>query len=194
MICIDEKILTKHNITLSEFLLLLFVSRGFDYKETCQSLLDKKLVHQDILFNSNPVVTNNVKNLVADILVDSDKVTYNKDSEFKGLAAKMKEIFPKGKKAGTNYLWRDSDAVIARKLKLLVSKYDFTFTEEEALEATKRYVDSFNGDYTYMQLLKYFILKTDLRTGEIRSEFMSLIENKDDTETTNYDNGRIVWD
>ena len=28
-----------------------------------------------------------------------------------------------------------------------------------------------------MQLLKYFILKTDSHTGELRSDFMSIIEN-----------------
>ena len=30
-----------------------------------------------------------------------------------------------------------------------------------------------------MQLLKYFILKNDTATGDIKSEFMSLIENAD---------------
>ena len=74
-------------------------------------------------------------------------------------------------------MWRDSTAVIARKLKTLVVKYDYEFTEEQALKATKAYVESFNGDYTYMQLLKYFILKT-MPDGEIRSDFMSYIENE----------------
>ena len=36
---------------------------------------------------------------------------------------------------------------------------------------------TFNGDYTYMQLLKYFILKS-LPDGEIKSDFMSYIENE----------------
>ena len=101
----------------------------------------------------------------------------SKDKEFKELADKLKELFPKGKKAGTTYMWRDSTAVIARKLKTLVVKYDYQFTEEQAIKATKAYVESFNGDYTYMQLLKYFILKS-LPDGEIKSDFMSYIENE----------------
>ena len=66
--------------------------------------------------------------------------------------------------------------------KTLVVKYNFKFTEEEALEATKKYIESFNGNYRFMQLLKYFILKSDPNTGDIKSDFMSLIENKDDIE------------
>ena len=92
----------------------------------------------------------------------------------------MRDLFPSGKKPGTNYSWKDSAIVISQKLKILVAKYNCSFTEEEALEATKKYVESFNGNYTYMQLLKYFILKTDKSTGEIKSDFMSLIENKED--------------
>lgn len=193
MICIDEKTLAKNNITLDEFLLMLFYSKGYSINDTKDSLLNKGYAQKDLFNELSLVITDKYKNLIADILIDSDKITYNKDSEFKELAAKLKQLYPKGKKAGTNYLWRDSDALIARKLKLLVSKYNFTFTEEEALQATKRYVDSFNGNYTYMQLLKYFILKTDTKTGEFRSDFMALIENKDDVETPNYDNGEIIW-
>jgi hypothetical protein len=62
----------------------------------------------------------------------------------------------------------------------LVAKYGYTFTEEEAITATKAYIQSFNGDYRYMQLLKYFILKSVNNPSgdvEIKSEFMSYIEN-----------------
>lgn len=102
------------------------------------------------------------------------------DLDYKTLAEKLKELYPKGYKPGTNYAWRGSTMEIVRKLQTLVIKYNFKFTEEEAIEATKKYVDSFNGDYRFMRLLKYFLLKT-IRDGEggtdISSEFMSLIEN-----------------
>ena len=71
---------------------------------------------------------------------------------------------------------------IARKLKNLVAKYNCKFTEEEAINATKAYVESFNGDYKYMKLLKYFLLKTPINNNgdiEVQSEFMSYLENKD---------------
>ena len=131
------------------------------------------------------VVSNNTKELIASIIIDSDKTTINKDVEFNDLAKKMRDLFPEGRKEGTTYYWRDSVAIIARKLKTLVAKFNAKFTEEQALEATIKYVESFNGDFRYMQLLKYFILKTDKNTGEIRSDFLSLIENPEDSDKLN---------
>lgn len=120
------------------------------------------------------------------------------NSEFKGdkgidtdrydeLADKLRELYPKGRKEGTSYLWRDSHAKIANKLRTLVKKYNFKFTDEQAINATKRYIESFNGNYNYMQLLKYFILKKDKDTGEENSQLMSYIENEDCTDAANDD-------
>lgn len=120
------------------------------------------------------------------------------NSEFKGdkgidtdrydeLADKLRELYPKGRKEGTSYLWRDSSAKIANKLRTLVKKYNFKFTDEQAINATKRYIESFNGNYNYMQLLKYFILKKDKDTGEENSQLMSYIENEDCTDAANDD-------
>ena len=120
------------------------------------------------------------------------------NSEFKGdkgvdtdrydeLADKLRELYPKGRKEGTSYLWRDSHAKIANKLRTLVKKYNFKFTDEQAINATKRYIESFNGNYNYMQLLKYFILKKDKDTGEENSQLMSYIENEDCTDARNDD-------
>ena len=120
------------------------------------------------------------------------------NSEFKGskgidtdrydeLADRLRELYPKGRKEGTSYLWRDSHAKIANKLRTLVKKYNFKFTDEQAINATKRYIESFNGNYSYMQLLKYFILKKDKDTGEENSQLMSYIENEDCTDAANDD-------
>lgn len=120
------------------------------------------------------------------------------NSEFKGdkgidtdrydeLADKLRELYPKGRKEGTSYLWRDSHAKIANKLRTLVKKYNFKFTDEQAINATKRYIESFNGNYSYMQLLKYFILKKDKDSGEENSQLMSYIENEDCTDAANDD-------
>lgn len=120
------------------------------------------------------------------------------NSEFKGnkgidtdrydeLADKLRELYPKGRKEGTSYLWRDSHATIANKLRTLVKKYNFKFTDEQAIGATLRYIESFNGNYSYMQLLKYFILKKDKDTGEENSQLMSYIENEDCTDAANDD-------
>lgn len=98
------------------------------------------------------------------------------EDRFDKLAKRMQELFPSGKKPGTNLMWRDSQAIIAKKLKTVVKKYGAVFTDEQAIEATKRYVNSFN-DRQFMQVLKYFISKRNNITGEETSQFLSYLEN-----------------
>ena len=178
-ITIDDKILEQYNLTVEEFLTLYICSKDYNIKELLDTVIAKGYASIDVFDVNKAVVSDNIKDLIANIIINSDKKIINKDKDFLLLANKMRELFPSGKKPGTNYSWKDSAIVISQKLKVLVAKYGCSFTEEEALEATKKYIESFNGDYTYMQLLKYFILKTS-NNGEIKSEFMSLIENKED--------------
>ena len=116
------------------------------------------------------------------IIIDSDASVINKDSEFYDLAEAMQEIYPKGRKAGTTYQWRGAKAEIAKKLKTLVAKYKVNLNKEDVLQATRRYVNSFNGNYTKMRLLKYFILKNTLDAegnAVFNSELLSLLENEE---------------
>lgn len=184
-ISISEKVLSKYGLSLEEFLLLYLCSREINLTSLAESLVNKGLANRDLKDSSSVVVSDNAKDFIASILISSAKVVLDKHSDFSELANKMRELFPAGRKAGTTYYWRDSIPVIARKLETLVTKFDVEFTEEEALNATRRYIESFNGDYRYMQLLKYFILKTDRSTGEIKSEFLSLIQNPEDEEVLN---------
>lgn len=175
-VSINKDVLEKNNLSMNEFLVLLLTYNKANIQEVKQSLVEKGLANFSV-FDDELVISSATKDLITSISIDSDVKVLSKDKEFRELADKLKELFPKGKKAGTTYMWRDSTAVIARKLKTLVVKYDYQFTEEQAIKATKAYVESFNGDYTYMQLLKYFILKS-LPDGEIKSDFMSYIENE----------------
>lgn len=182
-ISINKDVLEKYNLSIDEFLVLLLTYNKANIHEVRESLVNKGLADYSVV-DDTLIISSTTKDLITSVTIDSDVTVISKDKEFKELAEKLKEIFPKGKKAGTTYMWRDSTAVIARKLKTLVVKYDYEFTEEQALKATKAYVESFNGDYTYMQLLKYFILKT-MPDGEIRSDFMSYIENEGHEENLN---------
>ena len=77
-------------------------------------------------------------------------------------------------------MWRGTTAEVAKKLKTLVVKYGFVINKESVIKATKEYVNSFNGNYRYMPLLKYFILKSVKDADgnvDIKSELMSIIEN-----------------
>lgn len=116
--------------------------------------------------------------LIESIFLNSEfGVPGSDEDRYDKLAKKMQELFPEGKKPGTKLMWRDSQAIIAKKLKAVVKKYGAKFTDEQALEATKKYVESFNGDYQFMQVLKYFISKKNQLTGEETSQFLSYLEN-----------------
>ena len=182
-ITVADKILEQYNLSIEEFLILYICSKEYDIKELLNTVIDKGYASKDLFNPNRAVVSNNVKDIISSIIIDSDKAVLGKEEDYLRVAKRLQEIYPKGKKEGTTYAWRDCTAVIAKKLKTLVVKYDFKFTEDDAITATKKYVESFNGNYKYMQLLKYFLLKNDVN-GDIKSEFMSLIEN-DDIELNN---------
>ena len=178
-ITINEEVLFKWGISIQEFLFLLFNLKEGDINNCISSLIKKGWVDKNLFDSTKVIISNNKKEDIATILIDSEKV--DTKLEFEELANKLRSIFPKGKKPGTTYMWRDTTAVIAKKLKILVTKYNCKFTEEQAIKATQAYVNSFSGNYKYMQLLKYFILKTATNANgdvELRSDFMSYIDNE----------------
>lgn len=179
---IDDAILSKYNLTEEEFIALVVSFRDLDIQRGNDNLIAKGIADRNIYDKTKIVLSNNTKNMVSSIIVDSDKETINREEEFLDVAQSLRELYPKGKKPGTTYMWKDSNTIIAQKLKTLVVKFGYKFTKEQAIEATRRYIESFRGDYRYMQLLKYFILKTDRSTGEIRSDFMSYIDNENQGE------------
>lgn len=82
------------------------------------------------------------------------------------LAPLLIEIFPKGKKPGTNQYWRGNRVEVTNKLQKFFSMFGNEYTNEQIIEATTKYVNSFNGNYSFMRVLKYFIWKNVLRIGE----------------------------
>lgn len=104
------------------------------------------------------------------------------------LADSLREIFPEGKKPGTNLYWRGSTMEIELKLKSVFAScpdlVSTVLTDENIIGATKAYVDSFHGNYTYMKVLKYFILKNKIIPGaqiEHQSDLLSQIQNSEQT-------------
>lgn len=175
-ITINTEILKRENLTLGEFLTLLMALYHIEYEICKDKLVDAGLVSFNIFDDTSLVLSNNTKNLVARLLIESDDKVVNSNIDFDKLAAKLCSIYPSGVKPGTTYEWSGDPSVVALKLKTLVAKHNFTFTEEEAIKATEEYVTSFGNDKEHMQLLKYFILKTS-KDGNISSMFMTIIEN-----------------
>ena len=176
---INTDVLSKNNLTLGEFLLLLMGYYGVDYTNTFDTLVEKGLIEQNLFKSMSAILSNNSKNLIVKILMESDDKAINSGIDFDRLANALRECYPDGKKPGTTYEWRGKPEEIAQKLRALVVKYDFQFTEEEAIDAVKEYVGTYK-DYKYMQLLRNFILNTRKDSDgrlEIESLFMTIIEN-----------------
>ena len=177
---IDQTILENNNLTLEEFLVLFLSAKEVDIGDISQSLVAKGFADKDLFSSGKLVISDKVKDLISTISIDSDKNVIDKDSEFTELATELREIYPAGRKDGTTYMWRGTTAEVAKKLNTLVVKYGIVINKESVIKATKEYVNSFNGNYRYMQLLKYFILKSVKDADgnvDIKSELMSIIEN-----------------
>lgn len=180
----------KHNLLLSEGIALLAISTTTD--DTYKSLVDKGLITKanGTMQSLNRKYSATEKGIVlADELVaDSEKNIVAKEDSIKELADKLRSIYPEGKMEGTSYYYRCNKADIIRKLKSFFRRYG-EYTPEQIIEATQRYISSFNGNYTYLRLLKYFIWKDENKDGETLqvSQLADWIENKNETNANNTD-------
>lgn len=175
---IDSEQCSNNGVSLGEILALIAIANDVDIGKSTQILIAEGLVSSA---GTNKIrLTNKGTEKLNNVVIDSIDYTTKDENRLESLAKKLQEIYPSGRKEGTNYMWRGTNAEIVRKLKTLETKYNFKFSDEQAIKATETYVKSFNGNYRFMQLLKYFILKAGRDSDsniEIKSEFMSLIEN-----------------
>lgn len=177
---IDEKVCEKHNLTLTEVLCLLFL-KSCDGKSS--ELITKLISEEKLTVDTNGednyyFLTQHWDDEVSSVILESDNSLPDKD-RIENLVNKMRELFPKGMKIG-NSAWRGN----VRELKLRMQKFFKlygNYPDEAILKATKAYVDSFNGNYTYMRILKYFILKSEIKQhqndlGEVVSQVEDVSE------------------
>lgn len=191
-ICLSKVGCQKNGISLAEALLMLAIHNNADLDAAQKELIKKGYItaNRDDLFQQvGWRLTNKGTEVIDSVIVDSDKKQEPNDRLIQ-LATRLKEIFPKGKKDGTNYYWADGVALIVRRLKLFFKKYGNTYTDKQIIQATSKYVEGFNGNYTYMRLLKYFIFKEKVgAAGEVEgdSELISYIENFGQEDTLSRD-------
>ena len=191
-ICLNKKAAQQNGITIDEALLMLAIHNKADLERAEKALVQKGLItaeRNDLFQQVGWRLTNKGTEVLDSVIMDSDKEQEPQDRLIQ-LATRLKEIFPKGKKDGTNYYWADGVALIVRRLKLFFKKYGNTYTDEQIIQATSKYVEGFNGNYTYMRLLKYFIFKEKVgAAGEVEgdSELISYIENAGQEDTLSRD-------
>ena len=178
---VSEEALNERGITLDEFLVMFLMKRRVDVRTTIQTLLLKGIGLSNPQDDAVLFLSSNQERMIDEILSDSECEPAKVKRNFKGLAERLREVFPEGKKSGTNLYWRDSVSIVTKRLEKWFNKYPNSFSDDEIVDAAKRYVESFNGQYTYMQVLPYFIFKNVPVNGmmEEKSQLLSVLENKE---------------
>ena len=181
-ICLNKRAAQQNGMTIDEVLLMLVIHNKANLERAEEALIQKGLItaeRNDLFQQVGWRLTNKGTEVLDSVIMDSDKEQEPQDRLIQ-LATRLKDIFPKGKKDGTNYYWADGVALIVRRLKLFFKKYGNKFTDEQIIQAAEKYVQGFNGNYQYMRLLKYFIFKEKVgANGEVEgdSELINYIEN-----------------
>lgn len=189
-ITIDNELCKKTGLSLEEVFVALAVKLNCDLKTTVEKLLKREvIVSRTTLHEGNShqeyYITQRWDDALSELLLDSENVSGKSDENLTQLAYKLMEIFPTGKKAGTNVYWRGNVKDTKLRLKKFYKLYGSQYTDDEILQAAKDYVASFNGNYSYMRVLKYFIWKDPVRETsdgvrfvEEVSDLATLLENK----------------
>ena len=182
-ITIDENVCKRHNLSFAEVIGLLFVrstDNAYSFLEKLEN--EEKIIKEGIPLQENLLITNRWDEEVSAIILESDD-TIPPVEEIQALASKLREIFPKGLKVGSS-AWRGNIREITLRLQKFFKIYGSQYKPEDIIDATRKYVDRFNGDYTYMRILKYFIMKHDSETNEDVSELANFLENDCVSENT----------
>lgn len=186
---INEAILEKYNLSVAEALILITAGLAEKNNLTLDYVLKVMKMKDYILQDGslNPICTKVVKE------ISKNNIPQNKKTINMEFIKVLQNIFPSGKKEGTNIYWRGNSSEVRKKLEVFIAKNPHV-TKQDILDAAKKYVQSFNGNYNYMRTLKYFILKNENKNGEINytSDLLTFIENKNNEEQSfNFSNSEL---
>lgn len=179
---IDENLCKECGLDLPSVLAILLVKLNTDIPKLLTKLVDEQvLVKEGGLIEDSYLVTQRWDDVLSNLLLDSEQQNPKKNEEhLEALAKSLMEVFPQGRKQNTNTYWRGNIKDTKLRLKKFFKLYGNKYTDEQIVQAAKRYVESFNGDYRFMRVLKYFIWKDDRK---INSEGDSYIEEVSDLAT-----------
>lgn len=181
-IIIDSDVLKKHKLSQSQFYYLLHLQSQPTIPEYNELINKLFYIGKKYSGNINPMdytyfLSNKGSNIVNQILLESNKGD-NTDKRIEDLAKAIQGLFPPGMKPGTPYYWRGNLSEIKNKLITFFKMYG-EYSDEVIIDATERYISTYQLQPRIMQLCKYFIWKkVDNENKEYRSELLTFIENK----------------
>ena len=187
---VSDEICKKYNLSIEEALVL--IGLKYSSQEVFQKLnkerfllnLGSSIFEEETKYK----LSRKANEALSCILAESTDVVAKRTTNIEELADKLREIYPNGKIFNTNYYYRCNRQDIINKLKTFFKMYGTKYTDEQIINATQKYINSFNGNYTYLKLLKYFIWKDERLKGEsVQSLLADFIENESSEDTTNTD-------
>ena len=183
---IDSDACLNNGTCIGEVLLLYEYALKISPESMKQSLIDKGYITSAGNLFDRYTATDKAVKLLDSVLADS---SVDDDTKITELATKLKELYPKGKKEGTNQFWADGVSIIVKRLKIFYKKYGF-YDNDIIIKATEDYIKSFNGDYRFMKTLKYFLWSEKVnKAGEVEptSDLLTYIENADEVDELSND-------
>lgn len=181
---IESDAMCRHGTCIGEVLLLLEIANSVNHAQVLDNLVKKGYITaatgQRFVTQKTYALTDKAKALLENVNLDSMDAGKPKTRDLESLAVKLKGIFPKGIKPGTAQYWSEGTALIVKRLKGFFKKYGENYTNEQIISAAEKYVKSFNGHYTYMKTLKYFIWgEKPNKAGEAEStsDLLTFMEN-----------------
>ena len=183
---IDSDACLNNGTCIGEVLLLYEYALKISPESMKQSLIDKGYITNAGDLFGRYTATDKAVKLLDNVLADS---SVDDDTKITELATKLKELYPKGKKEGTNQFWADGVSIIVKRLKIFYKKYGF-YDNDIIIKATENYIKSFNSDYRFMKTLKYFLWSEKVnKAGEVEptSDLLTYIENADEVDELNND-------
>ena len=187
---INEKVCEENNLSVPKALALAAIqySTPNDYEELIKEGLITKCNGSIFEPERRYSLMNKAEDLLTKIIINSDSNVTKRSTNIEELADKLREIYPSGKIPNTNYYYKCNKQDIINKLKTFFKMYGTKYTDEQIINATQKYISSFNGNYTYLKLLKYFIWKDERLKGEsVQSLLADFIENENSEDTVNTD-------
>ena len=184
---VDDKVCSKYKMTLPEVLLVLVARENETLPSIFSNMVKRGMLRKE---GEDYYVNAQWNDIVDKVLYDSSGGMDNEERLLE-LAKKVREVFPKGKQyPGSPYYFRCNNREVMLQLKRFFNVYG-NFPDDEVVDAARRYVASFNGNYEKMRLVKYFIMKDVVNpaTNHIDriSELASFLENKEDNMSYNND-------
>lgn len=188
---ISEEECAKRDITPEELHMLLLIRMGANIPQLLKSLTEKEKAVK--VGPDAYQITRRWDDEVNFALLNAE-VDMKPDNFIEELAEEMQSLFPGGKKEGTKVYWKGNKRELTLRLKKFFKLYGNAYTKEQIIRATVNYVDGFNGSYSNMRVLKYFIWKDDRRMmedGNIKvvelSELADHLENIEQEVSTHAD-------